>query len=903
MKKLLITLFLVLLFFFFNVDNVKAFNNKFVYDITNFDFKNDNFIINGWAVVSQSAGNKQHNISPTFELQFVNNGNVVHMVSNSLNYSKHSSKNSSAKDFSQPFFDTTSTYPNYHEIGTPYDRASAIKDTGQHIYVNNHFQFSTSIDTLNDLLDKYDSLTLNIRVNHIKNSTSETVFGVTFDNVRSFDYVIQNIGIQEVVVSENIKRLENFNIKFTGYSSTVKNIIVDGRIQGSPSLGAVHYDCEKKEFVDATGTGFTRGLYVTLDNYRVFRREVVRNTTANHDFTVYNIRHGFNSNTCLATTNEGMHSWIPAAWVDPSGGSNLTIRRIPPPPPPSPPDPNRICDYDDALRRYCCLYPEDEDLCDELKKPDSAARSNSCSQYDVEEEFKYPRQPNDTQYGHTVVNNQACSISCQESVFVRFQSRPSVKAGMGFAYPVALKGMRTCAAAYKNVEWVEAMNRAVESAQEEYEKMIEHLEEASSISENCGSRYTVTSSVPSCPAPYTDNRTGLTCSCEECETCYEICVVPIPGVSVTYPCNHHPCAGETTISCPRINGLKLDYNRTSDDCRLDVCNNNRRLRWSDTRNKIRTQLALAERAKNEHNRQKSIISELNQNRRICDNWINNNNYLSSYSPLIQVSNLSDQTRYIDTNTILVASDNSFANQRLYEEKNFYVKFCEDKTLDVKNYDTNLPNNISNFNGKYCDNYGKNENNYRDVWVELSTGDIEYNFSNYYYIQRYTGQIRKSASSGYDAHGRYSYTDFFAMSGEYDFSLSLNNLGPNIPGISNDKFEIDLFLCSYELTNWIFPPEGDPHNDIYGSKMFYYRPVSLNNPFPNREARANWQGEESLINKFDTNPYRVVLTPTMRSAIRGYNKNQIDGYLSFDPENPYESTMLRKTFMGNWRYNK
>lgn len=137
-------------------------------------------------------------------------------------------------------------------------------------------------------------------------------------------------------------------------------------------------------------------------------------------------------------------------------------------------------------------------------------------------------------------------------------------------------------------------------------------------------------------------------------------------------------------------------------------------------------------------------------------------------------------------------------------------------------------------------------------------------------------------------------------GEFQVSAIFQNLavqGMNKKNAWSIVYEcgvncINKYNCDKE-GNCPGPDPDKPNNgkdtDIFG---FYYRPITLNEPFPNRKAGENWftwiksiPNQERLINTYNTNPeYVVVLTNQTISEIRSYNKQAgtyLDKSINYD----------------------
>ena len=101
-------------------------------------------------------------------------------------------------------------------------------------------------------------------------------------------------------------------------------------------------------------------------------------------------------------------------------------------PPPTPP--SSCATITDPQEKYCCEYPG-MPFCDTYKETDpnydpsdptpSKEKKGICDKDDDEViKFKYPAKG----YGQKVLENEACSVSCQEIQDITFQKMPTLRA-------------------------------------------------------------------------------------------------------------------------------------------------------------------------------------------------------------------------------------------------------------------------------------------------------------------------------------------------------------------------------------------------------------------------------------------------------------------------------------------
>ncbi len=972
MKKMFSFSLLILILFSINLIKVRAIMDS--YEITSVNVNGNNLYIIGWALKY-----KTHTIAPVYTLEMVleeNNYKIDYTEKNEPG--KIYSPNIMLRnDYTQSLFkqDTcpaglssinknycrngnTLHYEEYVSMGDKAVRDVMAYTPYNFYYFNIEFKFEIPLEDIKKLFEKGKALERKIYFN-IKVTQSPgtySVFGESY-TFPGFSKTINKIGVTEKAIKDlNEDLIEFANIG--GYSNKLEVMVPEGRVQKSEVMEEAYYYCDYSGGTcpNCYQLKFKINNLYTIDSSRLISENTLPGARGiNRSYSTYPIKVNkeaeavSDKSLCRAVDGSTLAGYLPGYWIRPYTGSYLWLKSLPKPPPPptiTPPpliiDP--VCGYDDALVEYCCLYPEDWGFCEELKKPDKkpTGRNAQCiEKEDLVQDFKYPKKPEwpkrltDDGYGKTLLNNEACNVTCQEVVKVEFLPPPEVNAGMGFMYPVAVNGSRICASAYKNEEWVKKMNKAVEIAEKEYLKMIDYLKEASRLSGICGSKYTIIEPVPPCPSPYTDSRSGLTCHCNSCETCWETCCDECCSTTCTgsgknqtctescwtccSSCNPYSCSGSTGISCPSSYGHHLNYMSGSDDCREEVCNNVKTKLWSTAQAEIRTQLSYAQTAASEHNRQVNIINKLNDDRDLCDVWNSANLYFRSPSITIDVQGLNAidskflpaQTAYLLINALYNDDDYSFSAKRFYELERLLTNFCNYKALKTSDYSSNLSYNTTHLSilnslaRDYCQTYNGREINYRDFWVKNALADLEYQFSKDYYIQSYTAKPRTSSGIGYIHHGRYYYTDFFALSGEYPFNLKMRNIGSNIPG-EPKTWAVNNLSCLYDMTNWIFPPREDPQYIEYGPMTFRYRQVSLKDPFPRRgggtrKVGANWVGYQNIIKEYDKNPYHIVLSPVMRRSIRIYNNN--NRYDSFTGD-PYYSPFLRNpVYIGPYNYNR
>lgn len=179
--------------------------------------------------------------------------------------------------------------------------------------------------------------------------------------------------------------------------------------------------------------------------------------------------------------------------------------------------------------------------------------------------------------------------------------------------------------------------------------------------------------------------------------------------------------------------------------------------------------------------------------------------------------------------------------------------------DIDEYYTNVvKDNINyyscgyNSSTKNCDGAQKTING----WTSTSRVYGKYTMKEVF-IEKYTGEIKTTKGDntceGMDR--------FFVDLNEYTrpvsndkddngYSLTLTATNLNTKTINDTDWNLTV-NCYYQVNNLMFPQGGtnvkaDENYSKYGNTAFQYRIVALEEPFPDREAGANWKGNESII---------------------------------------------------------
>ena len=112
-----------------------------------------------------------------------------------------------------------------------------------------------------------------------------------------------------------------------------------------------------------------------------------------------------------------------------------------------------------------------------------------------------------------------------------------------------------------------------------------------------------------------------------------------------------------------------------------------------------------------------------------------------------------------------------------------------------------------------------------------------------------------------------------------------------------------YTCEVETIQLLYDLEN-------GGYKFFYRPIMLNNPFPDRDPSTNWlewwnneANREQLANSYNNLEYKVGLTPNSMRDIRDYNNSMLKngdrlGYLDYSINASGTSEFFNQNFIAS-----
>lgn len=169
-------------------------------------------------------------------------------------------------------------------------------------------------------------------------------------------------------------------------------------------------------------------------------------------------------------------------------------------------------------------------------------------------------------------------------------------------------------------------------------------------------------------------------------------------------------------------------------------------------------------------------------------------------------------------------------------------------------------------------------------LNVQTADVEYN-------RNYTGDVWMDQGNSY-------FTPLKWPTGTFPVASTLNGLSSinTVDWSAEYSCEVETKQMLYDLDN--------------GGFLFFYRPISIANPFPDRDPSMNWidwwsneDNRETLMNSYNNLEYKIKLSPTDMRDIRDYNNSMLKngsrlGYLDYSINANGTSNFFSQNFIGN-----
>lgn len=169
----------------------------------------------------------------------------------------------------------------------------------------------------------------------------------------------------------------------------------------------------------------------------------------------------------------------------------------------------------------------------------------------------------------------------------------------------------------------------------------------------------------------------------------------------------------------------------------------------------------------------------------------------------------------------------------------------------------------------------------------------------------TGKVTYKNSPGQGINNEY-YTPI-TYTGELSLYVEISNIGVlDVDNwTKNWKLTYDDNSCKVNVTSRLYKP------DQSNKYAFIYRPIDINNPFPNRNAGVNWYdwysipaNKERLKSSYSKEEYQVILDNQSVSKIKEYNKNN-NNYLDWKGinEETEKSDFINNYFKDNYKIER
>lgn len=241
-----------------------------------------------------------------------------------------------------------------------------------------------------------------------------------------------------------------------------------------------------------------------------------------------------------------------------------------------------------------------------------------------------------------------------------------------------------------------------------------------------------------------------------------------------------------------------------------------------------------------------------------------------------------------------------ANVELKVDTSTGSKTIKYVSLKINDYESNV--NVDEVNYASCgydESLKKCAGSTKTIsnWTETARIYGKYTMPNTY-VERYTGEIKNVPSTKTCNAGDRYFVDFKELTNPqtgatdetgYSLTLTADEIGNNIDK-SKDKWKLSV-NCSYKVKNLIFPQGSstttvDENYKKYGSSTFIYRQIDIDDPFPNREPAANWQGKENII---ISKPYETLLT--LQKFEISLDRGSIKRVRDYNSNYPYDTFNL------------
>lgn len=185
------------------------------------------------------------------------------------------------------------------------------------------------------------------------------------------------------------------------------------------------------------------------------------------------------------------------------------------------------------------------------------------------------------------------------------------------------------------------------------------------------------------------------------------------------------------------------------------------------------------------------------------------------------------------------------------------------------------------------------------------------------VEKYTGKVTyKVADNNLGLNNKYYTPIDWDSNKKYEVVATISGMDrlkeSSVKADSKDKNKVWTGTWEYKLNGSkdncdisLYSLYGQPTNDKKNLKyIFIYRPIDLNNPFPNRNPGMNWydwynvqRNKERLESSFSREQYSITLDGNLTSEIKKYNRNELTkgGYFDWKTIENGQSSFVDKYF--------
>ena len=184
------------------------------------------------------------------------------------------------------------------------------------------------------------------------------------------------------------------------------------------------------------------------------------------------------------------------------------------------------------------------------------------------------------------------------------------------------------------------------------------------------------------------------------------------------------------------------------------------------------------------------------------------------------------------------------------------------------------------------------------------------------LEKYTGKVTYKQGDNLGLNNKYYTPIDWNSNKKYEVVATITGMDrlkeSSVKADSKDKNKVWTGTWEYTLNGSkdncdinLYPLYGQPTGGKKNLKyIFIYRPIDLNNPFPNRNPGMNWydwynieRNKERLESSYDREQYSITLDSQKTSEIKKYNKDELNkgGYFDWKTIENGQSSFVDKYF--------